>query len=297
MSSTGRWVGHGCDLAEYRCLCEYGPEVPLTYHSDMQAYADALSAVVWRYRAKIGALLVVALGLPLLLDKQFKSICCSTLTFRPHARKGVMVVVVWHAGWMLLFCGFAPLFLHYGWAAWDMARLGAWPFYTPLAPWGGFLMTECSDPSNIRNISTIFAILYLAITATCTSNVARVLSYGEFGPNSEFELSYLFMWGGFGVLSLSSCCSMLFASVGGTKSPLAVYNKIWFHGRLIAGGSGAFLFLVFLVPIMIKDLHFVMHPYAAGSVLTSISWLGFGAGSRPNNLRLQRAALLTPSRS
>ena len=203
MSSTGRWVGHGCDLAEHRCLCEYGPEVPLTYHSDMQAYADALSPVVWRYRAKIGALLVVALGLPLLLDKQFKSICCSTLTFRPHARKGVMVVVVWHAGWMLLFCGFAPLFLHYGWAAWDMARLGAWPFYTPLAPWGGF------------------------------------------------------------------------------------------------GGSGAFLFLVFLVPIMIKDLHFVMHPYAAGSVLTSISWLGFGAGSRPNNLRLLRAALLfpTPSRS
>ena len=198
---------------------------------------------------------------------------------------------------MLLLCGFAPLFLHYGWAAWDVVRLGPWPLYTPFAPWGATLMTECCDPSNIRNVGTTIAIASLAVAATGTSEVARLLPYDGSGPNSEFELSYLFMWGGFGVLSLSSCCSMLFASVGGTKSPLAVYNKIWFHGRLIAGGSGAFLFLVFLVPIMIKDLHFVMHPYAAGSLLTSISWLGFGAGSRPNNRRLLRAALLTPSHS
>ena len=194
---------------------------------------------------------------------------------------------------MLLFCGFAPLFLHYGWAAWDVVRLGPWPLYTPFAPWGATLMTECCDPSNIRNVGTTIAIASLAVAATGTSEVARLLTYDGSGPNSEYELSYLFMWCGFSALNFYFGCKLLFSAA--TESPLAVYYQIFFQGRLIAGGSGAFLLLVFLVPILIKDLHFVTHPYAAGTLLTSIAWLGFGVGYRPcNNRKVLKAAPLFP---
>ena len=283
VSSAGRWEDYGCHLAESRCLCELGSVAPQTYYTGMQAHADVLDAATWEQRRWLGAVLGAVLGLPVLLDE---NIACfgSLVAESALARAKLLEAVGRLTGWALFFVGLAPLVLHYSLGSWDAAQLGNWPTYASLHAWGGMFMVEFMQP-NERIITLVFICSYLMVCFTAMANVgALLLRHGSLALSS-YEQSYLFTWCGFGALTFYSSSSLIVALVRCSAGHV-LNRQAYYLGRLVSGACGAFLLLVFLLPISISDPQFALqHPYGFGTLVTSLSWLAFGILWKPGLLR------------
>ena len=285
MSGTGRWEDYGCHLAEVRCLCELGSAAPPAYYESMQVHSDMLDAASWKQRLWIGAVLGAALGLPILLDENVASFGVAPTDSTPVSLVRARLLVGRQVGWALSLLGFGPVFCHYLLGSWDAAQLGSWPSYTPVLVWGPTLMVECMGQNNERMVALFIVAAKLAIAFTSLANVGAFLLRREQLPLYPYERSYLFTWCGFGALSFYSGSSLILELMRNSGSR-ALYNQIWYQGRLCAGTCGTFLLLVFLAPIVINDPQFAFqHPYGIGTMATTASWLAFSIFGKPGAIR------------
>ena len=327
---TGEWDDYGCDLREFRCLCELGVSPSPSYMAAVRAHAEARAVESKGPRMCAALLLGGLMALPLAYSESGIT-PLARLFSRCTAKRGGecqsrLHDASWHAaerttppstlswarpaaaalGSAMLFGGTAPFLYHHIWGGWTALQLGPWVNYVPFATAGGFLLLETVPPRPIRLISLSIGALFATVCAGCTWALI-----------TNFELSRLWQWVwqptraaastthldrvdgplcagvfvSFGIVYGFGACKTWHQAIRPHRSPHAMYAAAHDSGRFVAGMCGQVLLLIYCAPLALLNPHVFGHSYAPGAAVTALSFMLIGfACSRENCERLLGAA-------
>ena len=204
--STGRLDESSCEWAGYQCICELGAELLPAYTRSMLSSRQTRDRNAESMRKYLMTLFCMALGLPLLLDNRVLQIgkwIVSRGTGQASAERTpapslqtVYCTLTVHVAWAMVIVGWGPFLWQAVVGNWDAACLGAWPNYTPIGPFGMWIVLEIAPLQHFRLAGLTVGVFTLAV---CTAIVYFVLTkvYHDytlaFGGGVQVEASDLWL--------------------------------------------------------------------------------------------------------
>ena len=296
LRADGRLTEASCSWAGFQCLCELGTETLPEYVSMADAARLSGEKRARHLRMQVATIFSLAVALPLVMDKRIArlfSLLQLSVTVAKHTPSKMegMRTLWMHTGWAMLVVGIVPFFWQAALGTWDAAGLGSWNNFTPLLPWGTWVVYVNAPRHYLRGATVVIGLLLMAISlcalATLAFNArqAALSNEGERLANSLGPIRFSF--GGIALLGftlatvgINGSCGiwLLISAMRPDASPLVIATRVRFSGRLASGVCGTSLSLMGLGSFAYrKDPWMALqHPYAVGILTTGVSWMWFG---------------------
>jgi hypothetical protein len=276
--ATGEWSDYGCDLREFRCLCELGRPASEAYEESMAVHAEAMSDAAARQRVWAALVVGALFALPLFDTWRVDGAAGAGADGgeRGGGRRlssGAVRQLLMHVSVGMFFCGFAPFICQYAFGSWHSLQLGPYCNYFFLGCAGGFLLVETVPPCRQWVLSIFAAGLFSCLFIAC------MLGFWKSANDDDAGVGVFVCHGLFAAVLAHGAFSFVAPALrrDAPATPIDYYWNNYRAGSSLAFSGGLVVLLCFAAPLYMRDPDFArQHPFMPGTITMAFTWIALG---------------------